>query len=256
MKKTFSIILAFFLVVFAFTFNGRFVSAANEQSISCPRSNIPVAIDGKWGMNEWSDAAEVSLKTWSGYKSGEAFMRVKFDDSYFYAIIDFISVSTASGRDGASITFDTKNDGGNRAKADDYRFDVDYKGQGSMAQGTGSGFEWNLPLPENVLVNASIGASPHSSKNHPIYEFRIPLSMFPTTTTMGFAASVWQGWNAQKRDVIVLLTWPENYFLIVPNTWGEVNFPTPIPEFTSTFLVIASALIAPTLARIKLKKRE
>jgi hypothetical protein len=226
---------------------------AHAQSVDCPHSGIAVTIDGKWGSGEWDEGAELPLKTWSGYKTGEGFVMIKYDESYFYAIVDFMSVSTASGSDGAGITLDTKNDGGNKAKSDDYRFDVDYKGQGSMAQGTGTGFEWGLPLPAGVLVDASIGSSPHSSKNHPIYEFRIPLSIFPKTSTARFAAAVWQGLNPPNA---VLLVWPEDYYLEVPNTWGTVNFPTVVPEFTSTAAVISLALLVATLVtRIQTKKR-
>jgi hypothetical protein len=227
---------------------------AHAQSVDCPRSAAPVTIDGKWDGTEWDDAAELPLVavSGSGYKSGEGFVRVKYDDSYFYAIVDFISVSTASGSDGAGIQFDTNNDGGNHPKPDDYRFDADYRGQVSMAQGTGSDFQWGLPLPRGTLVDASISSSPHSSKNHPIYEFRIPLSIFPETSTGRFAAAVWKG----STPNLVLIIWPENYYRDVPNTWGTINFPTSVPEFTTTVVVIALMFAVVTLVtRTRANKR-
>jgi hypothetical protein len=226
----------------------------HAQSVDCPRSGAPVTIDGKWDGSEWDDAAELHLvKSSDSSQTGEGFVRVKYDDSYFYAIVDFVSVSTASGTDGAGIQFDTNNDGGNTPKQDDYRFDADYRGQGSMAQGTGSDFRWGLPLLRGALVDASISSSPHSSKSHPIYEFRIPLSIFPKTSTARFAAAVWHGSNTPS---FVLVTWPQDYYLVVPNTWGTINFATPVPEFTCTFVIIVLALAAATLVtRTRAKKR-
>jgi hypothetical protein len=208
-----------------------------------------------WGKGEWDDGVELSLTSWSGSKNGMGFIRMKYDYSSFYAIIDFTSVSTIIKlpyQEGASITFDTKNDGGNKSKTDDYRFDIFYTGQGSMQRGTGSGFEWGLPLPEGVLLGASMSSSPHSSKNHLIYEFRIPLSIFPRASTMGFAAGAYHGTESQFSQM-VLLTWPADYYLDVPSTWGKIDFPTPVPEFPSTIILAAVALVLTVLITTKAK---
>jgi hypothetical protein len=54
----------------------------------------------------------------------------------------------------------------------------------------------------------------------------------------------------------VLVTWPENYYLAVPNTGGTINFPTPIPEFTSTVVVIVLTFaVAALVTRIRAQKR-
>jgi hypothetical protein len=224
---------------------------AHAQTVDCPHSRIAVTIDGKWESGEWDDGAEIPLTAASSFKPGAGFARIKYDSLYFYAVLDFISVSTASGADGAGVQFDTNNNGGNTTDADDYRFKSDYKGAGSMAQGNGSGFGPYLPLPDGALVGASIGSSPYSSDSHPIYEFRVPLSMFPIVSTARLALGVWQGTNAPN---LVLMVWPKDFLRDVPSTWGIINFPTSVPEFTSaTAVAVLALLVATCVTRIQIQ---
>ena len=237
------------LIAFAF-----FIPLAHAQVVDCPRSGIPVTMDGKWDGREWDDAVEVSLVRWSGYSSGTAFLRAKYDRTYFFTIIDVTSATTATGDDGASITFDTNNDGGVKPRVDDYTFNIFYGGPPSMAQGNGKAFVYAASVPKGVLANASIGSSPHSSKSHPMYEFRIPLSLFPKISTIRFAASTWYGWNVNLQDFDVLLAWPKDFFNDAPGSWGTMNFPTAIPEFADAMVAIvltfcAAALVTRTRSR-------
>jgi len=209
-----------------------------QKELNCPHSINEVIIDGVWGESEWDEAKEIPLI--SVYEDGgmTSWVRIKNDETYFYAIIDFTSTPILVCDDGAAIIFDTEYNLGDKPQKDDFRFYLPCEGKSSMEIGTGYQFVWKNRLPEGYIADMSFGPSPHSNSPHPIYEFRIPLSIFPSDTNqVGFTANAWAIKIHGTRDDI-FLAWPSNSDHKVPDTWGEINFPYPVPEFPSVSLIL------------------
>ncbi|MEM2882210.1 MAG: hypothetical protein QXU06_02470 [Candidatus Bathyarchaeia archaeon] len=84
-----------------------------------------------------------------------------------------------------------------------------------------------------------------------IYEFKIPKAIFAASPeAIGFAAAVWHN-PLRKSPAEVLLTWPKDYWLHIPSTWGDLTLSAaPIPELSPPGLGLASmiALAASLLA--------
>jgi hypothetical protein len=219
-------------------------TASAKNELNCPHSINEVIIDGVWGESEWDEAKEIPLISIYQGESMTVWARIKNDESYFYAIIDFTSTPILVCGDGAAIIFDTEYNLGDNPQKDDFRFYFTCQGKPSMEVGTGYQFVWRDELPEGFIADMSFGPSPHSNSPHPVYEFRIPLSIFPSDTNLvGFTANAWAIKIPGTRDDI-FLAWPSNCDYKVPNTWGEMGFPYPVPEFSSFFITSIIAIMA------------
>jgi hypothetical protein len=214
-----------------------------QKELNCPHSVNEVTINGVWGESEWDDAEEIPLISVYEDESVTGWIRIKNDEGYFYAIIDFTSTQILVCGDGAAIIFDTDYNLGDKPQKDDFRFYFPCEGKPSMEIGTGYQFVWREELPEGFIADMSFGPSPHSNSPHPIYEFRIPLSIFPLDTNqVGFTANAWAIKIHGTRDDI-FLAWPRNSDYKVPDTWGEMNFPYPVPEFLSFLITIIITIV-------------
>ncbi|MCW4033553.1 MAG: hypothetical protein NWF08_09225 [Candidatus Bathyarchaeota archaeon] len=242
------LILSLFSLIFFVSFPS--VNAQNE--FNCPILVNEVTLDGEWGEGEWDDAEELFLESATGDESEIGWMRVKVDESYFYAIVDFTSTSILVCGDGVAIIFDTEYNRGDKPQKDDIRFYVPCEGDPSIYIGTGYLFVWREEVPEGYITNLSFGPSPHSSSYHPIYEIRIPLSIFPQDTTqVGFTATAWAIKIHGTREDISL-AWPRDSNYKVPDTYGEVNFPYPVHEFSSIVLIIVMTIGTSIILRKKI----
>lgn len=214
-----------------------------QKELNCPNSINEVIINGVWGASEWDDAKEIPLISVYEDESVTGWVRIKNDESYFYAIIDFTPTSILVCGDGTTIIFDTEFNLGDKPQKDDFRFYFPCEGKPSMEIGTGYQFVWRDELPEGFIAEMSFGPSPNSNSPHPIYEFRIPLSIFPLDANqVGFTANAWAIKIHGTRDDI-FLAWPRNSDYEVPDTWGEMNFPYPVPEFLSFLITVIIAIV-------------
>lgn len=212
--------------------------------------NIPV-IDGKWTTpTEWMDATEIKVENVS---TGQMlYIRLKYNGTFLYVLLDFVSDYTPSTYDYGGICFDTKDDGGILADWDDFSF-IQLVGQVNFLyifQGTGTGNttgeSWHIARynahPETSSMGGFSGANdPYEKRSHRIIEFRIPRNggrrnWFKVNFHYGFYAFVSDYHNE------TFLEWPigsggKNLRLPqtiggigmdvppAPEKWGDIAFP-------------------------------
>jgi len=228
------------------------VGAHQGESITCYLATTKPTIDGKWtAPNEWNDTAQVELIAYTG--SGTAYLRVKYDQEYLYALVDFVSDSTINGF--SLIMIDGDHDGGaapdvyGGPEPDDYGFIQGF------SQGNYKVYVFLNPLSSSkFLMKASTNAvnDPYSTSAHLIYEFRVLRSVLGSSSTIGFYA------RAVDSEGGVDVAWPSapktslamsSKDVEAPDDWGDLEFSAiPIPEFAAGpslffFTILVAAVV-------------
>jgi len=188
-----------------------------------PLSN-PVTIDGKWtNGSEWTDGYEET--------SPACNWRFKYDSNSLYVLSDFFGVNESypGDYDASWVYFDTLGNGGSAPDTDDYAFGILPSLQNSLTMLQGTGSDWSVVKPNfNGASSDDASNDPYGPNPHPIYEFQIPMSIFPAnvkSANMRVATEApFQGWY----------DWPQYSDRLTPSSWGNVEFaPVPVPEFPS-----------------------
>jgi hypothetical protein len=214
--------------------------------MSIPTLTNPVTIDGKWTTaTEWTDGYEMP--------SPACNWRLKYDTDSLYVLSDFFGVNESfpTGYDAAWVYIDTLGNGGSAPDKDDYAFSIQPSLSNSLVMEQGTGSDWSIVAP-NFNGASSVDASndPYGSSPHPIYEFKIPMSIFPANVKSAkmrlSTEAPFQGWY----------DWPIYSDRSDPSTWGDVAFSsTPIPEFSQLSLVPLITLELPLCLLSKYRKR-
>lgn len=229
--------------------------------------NIPV-IDGRWTTpTEWADATEIKVE--NGSTGQTLYIRLKYNGTYLYVLLDFVTDYTPSTYDYGGICFDTKDDGGILAAWDDFSF-IQLVGQVNFLyifQGTGTGNttgeSWMIARyqahPETEGMGGFSGINdPYQGKAHRIIEFRIPRdgsrrNWFEVDFHYGFYAFV-SDYHSET-----LLEWPigaggKNIRLTqtiggigmdvppAPERWGDIVFPEELWDNYNALLLSNSSL--------------
>jgi hypothetical protein len=218
-------------------------------------------MDGKWtSPSEWNDSMEIPMLVAEG--DGRGYFRCKHDEANLYVLAESLTDTsieynrTLNIGDYMTVFLDTLHNDGNLPLSDDYRFLAYYVNREYTelwrysAIGNGTVY-WDKINPlESVQakVNLDDGNSPYEPHPHVIGEFRIPLIIIPAET-FGFAirldnSSFW----TTESPLTLHFYWPGPTHAnqaIDPSSWGDVSLSsTPIPEFRSTWFIIAASVLA------------
>jgi hypothetical protein len=221
-----------------------------ERITSLPLKN-PVTVDGKWTTaDEWSDGVSIQRGVYG-------WIALKDDSDFLYVLVDYIRDTRAAAGDFAWIVWDQKNDGGSKPRSDDYDLLMSYETESSydlfFYQGTGTG--WGNPKPASSLGVAGASSTdatsdPYSNAAHLTYEFRLPrliLDNSTVITTIGFFAGAQNAADGRWIGV------PGGGDYGIPDSWAQLAFSVPIPEFSQ--VIVTMALLIATLT-IMLRRRE
>ena len=225
------------------------VQAGKGFRIASSTLKNPVTVDGKWTtLDEWSDATGFDC-------GGYGWIALKDDANFLYVLVDYTRDLRAEAGDFAWVLWDQKNVGGTRPRTDDYDLSMTYETESTydlqIAQGTGTTWGDSKSASSLGVVGASstnATSDPHSKASHVTYEFRVPrlvLDNSTVITTVGFFAGAQ---NAAGGGIFL----PLGVDSMVPNTWGQLTFSVPIPEFSQLFFTMA--LLIATLS-IVLRRR-
>ncbi len=165
-----------------------------EVLLSAPAAVAP-AIDGSLSAGEWGDASLVDLSSIPGNQV-PGLLYVKNDADLLYVAYDATGDTTEDLGDGASVAFDTGNDGIATDGGEDEFTQGGFVGQGHYVYDASIGF-WNaedspynpgLPDHQGLASAAGFGPSESSPTPHRTYEFAIPLALLGTGEggTLGF----------------------------------------------------------------------
>lgn len=231
------------------------VCYGQEQPITCWVLMNPVTIDGKWtNANEWADASESHMSPQFG--SGTAYVRTKHDSEHFYVLVDFISDTLLGPGDYCTIRLDTKGDGGDAPKEDDYSFVLEWWTTSSsdfwMRRGTG--MAWGVLQSPITGATASSDCKPsddpYLTAAHMVYEFNIPLTIFSSSMSGAICVEV-----QDRYPTGITMLWPPTYSTDKPSSWGKLTVSTvPIPEFGATWLTAAIS-VSCAMSLLALNKR-
>lgn len=222
-------------------------SAYGQELPIALTSNLDdVDFDGIWSYEtEWKPGSVTKVK------SDTSDFVIKYAHDYenlfiFVSVVSDITPSRIS--DKAIICIDSKNDGGNVPKKDDFCFmakigsdePITLRGGGQIAT---QGFFEKIPShPELIAIGGTSGPWDRYSKTpHSSYEFKIPLEIIGRSDSYGFFILI--------HDSGDYFGWPnvklENYpFIPEPNKWGQLVSPDKsIPEFDQPFLMLLPAVI-------------
>lgn len=140
-------------------------------------------IDGALGADEWTNATVENLTAILGNQV-PALLLVMNDNEFLYIAYDAVGDTTQDSLDVAAVAFDTGND--NTATRDH----EDEFVQGGWADNNQAHFAHNFgnnwtvrdsPFQPPLAGAWGFGASPASSADHRIYEFKIPLALLNAT---------------------------------------------------------------------------
>jgi hypothetical protein len=143
---------------------------------------VTPTIDGVWQSGEWDDATELKLSLYqTSTPNGEAYLRFKYDSSKFYGLVDVPSddgsTFTQNGKTyhgAAAIGFGTDDQQIDLTTndPDGFTFSIGYDPNGKFGV-------YNLKNAQNLLNDveaaAELGASPHSTNPHRIWEYSIKI---------------------------------------------------------------------------------
>jgi len=227
---------------------------------------VPVVVDGRWTTpHEWNDTVEqiaLLAGTFPKMVTG-AYVRLKHDALSLYVLIDFVldtridpANDTYLHPDAGWVFLDTAHEGSAWPNLDDYTVILAWYNTTcpELAVFRGDGRDW-IPLkeiPRGLTAASSTNAtySPRTQRPHLIYEFAIPLSLFPSgveTAGVGFMAV--DHATVQGSGYPVGFTFP--YPLLpkpTPDKFADLVFSAvPVPELSSVPLAALIALVATTL---------
>jgi len=206
------------------------VSSQDQRSVNSTALTNTISLDGKWtAPEEWMDGTELKIDE-VGY------IRIKDTATELYILVDLIADTQADDGDYASVILDTKNDGGSTPRPDDYQIKLRWTstyGFGYLIEytyGTDQGWGSYRQAPKGFEGSSSMDASnnPYLSTAHLIYEFEL------TKTIVAEYANI-AGISIRAFDARgITLTWPQSADQNDPNTYGDIIFAVPIPEFQSS----------------------
>jgi len=217
------------------------LAGGNRYAITCNELLNEVTIDGRWTYkDEWGDSSRHSLFFTKG---GEGDLRVKEDDNFLYALIDYFADLKRQKGDFAGMIIDQRNDFGDEPQTDDFMLicqwssDLEHTaGALKWRGGEPRGLNWRdvIQLPSGVEISSSDDASndPVAKEPHMIYEFKIPRNLvgYPS---IGFVVFTGDGEMGRATS-----TWPparlERNLFDDPSQWGELIFPTPPKQIALT----------------------
>jgi hypothetical protein len=245
----------FVLTVCGFS-NVRFgLSVPVNGSINIPFSDRAPTIDGAWtNSSEWSDATLIKL---SNGGNMTADVRLKYNGTCVFVLIDFLTDLVHNTYDQGGVCIDSANDGGSLPQPDDYLFSllaVQYPTFIYTFRGTGNGSTpadaWSLTVVPEAVGDVGFGRGQYGNDSiHMIYEFQIPCTIWPATSSYGLYVYVFD-YRTQT-----FLEWPvgaggewtsiakaaPQYVPPSPNRWGSINGEF-IPEFPSRLVFVEFAV--------------
>lgn len=236
------------------------VSASIGAPVKCPMLTETVTIDGKWTTTtEWNDAVEIQMLVAEG--NGVGYFRVKHDATSLYilgeSLVDTAVEynSTAGMGDYMSVFLDTLYNQGKAPQTDDYRFTAYYVSASNTAMKTwkGDGTNWitaSTVQGMQAMVSLDTGNSPHGPHPHVTFEMNIPLSLIPASPFGFFIrlddSTIW--WSESDAAYAMHFFWPNGGTAdqtVDPSSWGAMTISgTPIPEFSSSWLIAVVAVFA------------
>jgi len=221
------------------------VTSQNQPSVNSTALTNAVGLDGKWTTpEEWTDGTELKIDE-VGY------IRIKDTSTELYLLVDFLADTQPDDGDYASVILDTRNDGGSTPRADDYQIRIMWTSTYGLTYsieytyGTDQGWGSYSHAPKGFEGASSTDASnnPYSSIPHLIYEFMLTKTIVAEYANIAGVAI--GAFDARG----IALSWPISTNQNDPNTYGDVIFAVPIPEFRSSAtgnIVIWTMLIACT----------
>jgi hypothetical protein len=222
---------------------------AGKVTITSSTLKNPVTLDGKWTYaDEWTDGVSFDC-------GGYGWIALKDDADSLYVLVDYTRDTSAAAGDFAWVIWDQKNDGGSKPKSDDYDPILRYADKtnyaSSVAQGTGTG--WGTFNPASSLGIAAASSTdatsdPYSHASHVVYEFRIPRSILDNSTVITSIGLFAGAQNAAGGSIAL----PRDGNYMIPDSWAQLTFSIPIPEFSQ--VLVTMALLIATLT-IVLRKR-
>lgn len=267
--RSFLVAMATFFAVL--TVSSSPVSASIGVPVKCPLLTQPVTVDGIWtSATEWTDAPETKMSVAAG--GGAGYFRVKHDATALYVLGESLVDtaveynSTAGMGDSMTVFLDTHYNQGTAPQTDDYRFIAYYVSatNATVLTRKGDGANWVTSGPVQglqVMVGLDTGNSPHTPHPHVTFEMSIPLSLIPASPFGFFMrlddSLIW--WSNSDQATAMHLFWPNGGTApqgVDPAAWGSVTiFSTPIPEFSSSGLIVIIAVFA-VLAFGRVRKRD
>lgn len=173
---------------------------------------------------------------------------IKDDSKFLYVLVDYAADVTPAAGDFAWVLWDQKNDGGTKPKSDDYDLILRYSDKNnyasSIAQGTGTGWGASEAVSSLGILGASstnTTEDAYSKKSHLTYEFQVPRSILDNSTvvtSIGFSAGALDGSSGNWISL------PRSGDYRVPDSWAQLTFSLPIPEFPSILLIMAASMVA------------
>jgi PKD repeat protein len=251
MKASFASQILLFLILISLGTGIPFsaASSSNSEIRALPLTSVPT-IDGNWTESEWDDALQCNI-TGSG---GTGYIRVKYDSSYLYVIIDSVWDTahdpTTGSYEGTYVAFDTSHDDGAAPQTDDYLFFCGYSTWMNAWQGDGT--EWTI-VAKDFVGEQTLGTSPNNATAHRIDEMRIPLDCVGSIgSTSGFYIIVrddgsdpdgfgplpptdWVEWPHEAGGDPTGWPMPSGYVdpCPAPSAWGTLTFlQSPAASFT------------------------
>lgn len=208
-----------------------------------------MTFDGKWTSKlEWKGTSETIVFD----ENAKLVIRTGHDYENLFVLINSVSDESLDRiSDRGIVCIDSKNDGGNHPKKDDYCFiisvgsdqPITLQGGHFLAQ---TGFYKKISNhPDLRAVGGSSDDRDRYSKTpHTSYEFKIPLEIFGKSDIYGFYVGAFDASNGLTNG------WPreaqeDNYpFIPTPDKWGKLISPDKsIPEFELPFLIFASTFM-------------
>jgi len=199
----------------------------NQPSVNSTALTNTVSLDGKWtSPEEWADSTELKINE-VGY------IRIKDTSIELHVLVDFVADIQPDDGDYAYVILDTRNDGGSTPRADDYQIRIIWASTYGLAYSVeltyGTSQDWGSysQAPKGFEGASSIDASnnPYSSIPHLIYEFRLTKVIVAEYANIaGISIGAYDSGGAT-------LSWPSSVDQNDPNTYGDIIFAVPIPEF-------------------------
>jgi len=224
------------------------LASGEEIAITITSGQLPV-IDGTNSYNvEWKKSAEHMVEYPDGARLA---FRSVHDRDNVYLLLDLITdTSIDNNRDFGVVCFDTKSDGGDRPKADDYCFLASQGSHTFITYQGGGNFGINNYLnkisnPQGVIAVGGISNEfdRYTDVPHTMYEFKIPTGLITRSNVYGVYYAVYDAPNGK------VYSWPVNAvaypYVPAPDQWGKLVSPdNSLPEFPSTSVaILAGALL-------------
>ncbi len=242
MKKIFTLLILSFIFPFLSLANGE------EIAITITSGQLPV-IDGTGSYaTEWKQSAEHVTSYPDGARLA---LRSVHDRDNIYLLLDMITDTVINkNRDFGIVCFDTKNDGGDRSKDDDYCFLATQRSNASITYRGGGDFALNnylnkIPNPNGAKAIAGVSNQfdRYTDIPHAMYEFKIPTEIITRSNVYGIYYAVYDA------DTGKVYSWPESTiatypYVPAPDQWGRLVSPdNSLPEFQNVSIAALTGIL-------------